>query len=249
MISKKSVAFKTRMKVRLFRLIATIFVLLMALTANGQTESFVKGEFKVTQTEKAIGDIKIVISQRKSIRHIDPLCTAEIKIFKNGDLTDSLNISDDQFDAVGDRYGLLIYDELIKNHLILSKFGSYDGQTILINNKGQIFTTLGGFSYLDKKNGRLFSIYHSDISGFSVFDLNTDRELFSLTMNNDRVQEFYLLGDKYFMKTEQNSSRQEKIWEIDLEKQKLIESKIDRRFMINPLEELTDYKGMKIKCE
>jgi hypothetical protein len=48
------------MKVRLFRLIATIFVLLMALTANGQTESFVKGELKVTQTEKAIGTSKLL---------------------------------------------------------------------------------------------------------------------------------------------------------------------------------------------
>ena len=99
------------------------------------------------------------------------MCTANIKIFKNDSLIDFYNISNEQFDGVGDRYGLLIYNVPIKNHIIISKFGSYDGQNIIINKKGKKLITLGGFSSLDQRNGILFSIYPSDISGFSVFDL------------------------------------------------------------------------------
>lgn len=239
------------MKIQLLKIILGIvsFIIFPALATIGQTESFIKDGFKITQETRTIGQVKIVISQKKSLTNTDPLCAANIKIFRDTDLLDSLNIPDDQLDAVGDRYGLFVYDELIKNHLVISKFGSYDGQTIFFNSKGQKFITLGGFCYPDKENGLMFSIYHSDIAGFSVFDLNTDKELFSITMNNDRVREFYLLGNKYFMRTERNNSTQEKIWEIDLEKQKITESKMIRALLINPIKELSDYSGTKIHCE
>ncbi len=47
----------------------------------------------------------------------------------------------DQFDAVGDRYGLFVYKKLMKNHVIISEFGSYEGKTIIINSKGQELIT------------------------------------------------------------------------------------------------------------
>lgn len=227
----------------------TFFILLNGLISIGQTESFSKDGFKITRTIKRVDDIMVVVSQSKSLNHTDPLCTATIRILKNDKQIDSLNISDDQFDAVGDRYGLLIYEEPIKKHVIISKFGSYDGKTMIINNKGQLFVSIGGFCSLDMKNGLLFSVYHSDISGFSVFDLNTDKELYSIKLYKDRVDEFYLFENKYFVKTDQNDLNQWKFWEIDLANKKLVETNMDINLQAKCLEKLTDYKGTSISCE
>lgn len=229
--------------------VIAILFLLHVLTTLGQVESFDKDGYKITRTIKNIDGVKVIISQNKSLSHTDPLCTANIRIFKNNKQIDSLIISDDQFDAVGDKYGLLVYEEMIKNHVIISKFGSYDGKTIIINSKGKKFITIGGICFLDKKNGLLFSIYHSDLSGFSVFDLNTDKELYSITLDPDRARKFYLLDNRYFVTTDQNDSNPEKIWEIVLNTKKLIETNINIKLQAEPLNALTDYKGINISCE
>ena len=239
------------MKKKLIKITGIVSLILFSgLTTIGQTESFNKGGFKITQTIKTIDNVKVIVSQNKSLTHIDPMCTANIKIFKNDRQIDFFNISNEQFDGVGDRYGLLIYNELIKSHIIISKFGSYDGQNIIINKKGKKFITLGGFSSLDKKNGILFSIYHSDISGFSVFDLNKDKELFSIKMYDDRAREFYMSGNKYLVKTDQNNTNPGKIWEIDLKKKKLKKTEIQMSSLKDmKLKELVDYTGIKIECQ
>ena len=240
------------MKKSLLKITGIVTLILSSgLTTIGQTESFNKDGFKITRAIKIIDPVKVIVSQNKSLTpHTGKDCTATIKIFKNGNPIDSLNISSEEFDGVGDRYGLLVYDEPIKNHVIISKFGSYNGKTIIINNKGQKFITLGGFSSLDKNNGILFSIYHSDASGFSVFDLNKDKELFSITMHEDRAKEFYLLNNRYFVRTYSNNSNPEKIWEIDLKNKKIRETEIEMSSLKEmKLKELADYKRINIACE
>jgi hypothetical protein len=54
---------------------------------------------------------------------------------------------------------------------------------------------------LDKKKGMLFSIFHSDKSGFSVFDLNTDKELCSITMDQMQLaNSLWQLAEVYLEK-------------------------------------------------
>lgn len=226
----------------------TCLYLLFVLTSFGQTQSCIRGDFKITKTTKELDNVQVVISQFKSLTQTDPLCRADIKILKDGVLLDSIKISADQFDAVGDRYGLLIYEKQIKNHIVITKFGSYNGQTIIINNKGQKFTTLGGFSSLDNENGLLFSIYHSDLPGFSVFDLNKDKELFSTTLSENRPLEFYLIGEKYFVKTISDATK-EGIFEIDFKRKKIIEKNIATKIKENCLDKLADYKFLNVDCQ
>jgi len=242
---------------KLLRIIAiAVLISLHGLISLGQTESFKKDGFKITRTIRRVGDIKVIISQKKSLNYTDPLCSANIRIFKNDKQIDSLEYLANQLEGVGDRYGLLIYEKPIKNHVIISKFGSYEGKTIIINNKGQKFVTLGGFSSIDVQNGLLFSVYHSDASGLSVFDLNTDKELYSMMsdygkMEYERAREFYLFKNKYFVKTDQNEDNKWKIWEIDLKNKKLTETNKDIISQAERLKELTDYdyKVTKISCE
>jgi len=235
---------------RLKNAVIAILFLLPALTSLGQVESFEKDGFKTTRTIKNIADVKVIVSQTKSLNHTDPLCSANIKIVKNNKPIDSLKISADQFDAVGDKYRLLVHEELMNNHVIISKFGSYDGKTIIINSKGQKFITIGGFCFLDKENGLLFSNYHSDLSGFSVFDLNTDKELYTITLEQNRAKEFYWFDNRYFVTTtNSNDSNPEKVWEIVLNTKKMIETNINVKLQAKPLTQLTDCKGIQISCE
>jgi hypothetical protein len=107
--------------------------------------------------------------------------------------------------------------------------------------KGQKFITSGGFCYLDKKKGMLFSIFHSDKSGFSVFDLNTDKELCSITMDKDRAREFYFFENRYFVSTYQNDANPGKIWEIVLAEKRIKESNMNIKLQAKRLKELADY--------
>jgi len=227
----------------------TCLFLFVVLTSFGQSKSNIKDDVNITKTTKKLDNIQVVISQFKSQVLTDPTCRADIKILKDGLLIDSLVFSSDKFDAVGDRYGLLIYEELIKNHIVITKFGSYNGQTIIINNKGQKFITLGGFCALDTDNGLLFSIYHSDLSGFSVFDLNKDIELFSTTLPKDRPRDFYLKGNKYFVRTTLYDSTKEKIFEIDFDNKKIIENDINVKSTCDKIVQLIDYKEINVNCK
>lgn len=237
------------MKRNLYSSIAVIVFLFHGFLLSGQTESLNVNGFKTTNVTKRIEDISVVISQRKSLNHTDPLCTANIRIFRNDIQIDSLNISDDQFDAVGDNYGLLIYEKLILNHVVISKYGSSDGKTIIVNNRGQKFITIGGFSSLDAQDSLLFSGYHSDISGFSVFDLKMDREIYSILMDDDRVRAFFRFDNRYFVKSDQNDSNYRKFWEIDLVNKRLSETSLNVDSLGICLDKLANYKGIIISCE
>ena len=147
--------------------------------------------FKEIQIEKSIKNIDVIITQYKSKIESPniPYCKAEIEIFKNGIKIDSIYFS--EIEPVGGHCGLLVYNEVQQNHIIISKFGDYDGQTIIINARGEKFNTIGGYVSIDYKSGLLFSIYDSDMAGFSVFDLNHDKEVFKMTDIDDRPLVFF----------------------------------------------------------
>ena len=118
-------------------------------------------------------------------------------ILKNNIQIDSIIFN--EIEAVGGQYGLLAYSGLIKNHIIISKYGDYDGETIIINAKGEKFITMGGYSFIDNTSGLLFSILDSDLSGFSVFDLNKDKEIFKKVDIDDRPQKFYKTSNNEYL--------------------------------------------------
>jgi hypothetical protein len=170
-------------------------------------------------------------------------------ILKNDILIDSIKFND--IDAVGGHYGLLVYPELVKNHIIISKYGDYNGETILINDKGEKFITIGGYSYLDNNSGLLFSVWDSDLTGFSIFDLNTDQEIFEITDTEERPQEFYkAFNDQYFYSAINDITGQETIWEIEFNLDRIM--KVDLELgdiKSGRLRNLADYDDIIIECE
>jgi hypothetical protein len=208
--------------------------------------------FKITKITKQIGDIKVNISQYKPLivsPPYGPYCKAYIEIIKNDKIIDSLGFPD--IEPVGGQYGLLVYSELVNDHLIISKYGSYYGLTIIINETGQMFTTIGGYGFIDTLSGLLFSSFASDLPGLSVFNLQSDTELLRLDDIKERPVIFYKgLNDRYFFRAINDYTRKESIWEIMLDKKKIEKADINiKTLQDQQLKQLIDYEKTWVDCE
>jgi hypothetical protein len=219
------------------------------INSSGQIKS--SNDYLETQIKKSINKIDVIITQYKSLIESPdtPYCKAEIEILKKGIKIDSINFS--KIEPVGGHYGLLTYNELIKNHIVISKFGDYDGKTIIINEKGQKFITIGGCIYVDIKNGLLFSIYNSDLAGISVFDLNKDKEIFKIIDIDDRPYEFYRYSNNRFLYKAINPVTEvESIWEINFEMDSIMKLDLTNNDINGKqLKKMSDCKEINVECE
>lgn len=205
----------------------------------------------LTQCTRKIDNISVVIKQYKSLSSSPdiPYCKAYIYLLRDNIAFDSVEFND--IDPVGSDYGLLIYKGLINNHLVISKFGDYDGRTILINDKGRVFNIMGGYGYADTTTGLLFSIYNSDLFGFSVFDLHKDSEILEINDTEDEPVEFYNdSSNTYFLKTINDDTQQENFWKINFQDKKvLLLGKNADKTKLMLLYKLADYNIINIECK
>ena len=232
-------------------LIISIFILCSEPDGHAQIKSIVKDQVKITEINRSIGDIRVIITQYKRLDHKDPLCHAMIRVIKNKQSIDSLVYK--EIDPVGSNYGLLVYPELFQDHLVMSKFGDYDGRTIIINSKGKLFDFPGGIIIPDITSGLLFSFYYSDLGRVSVFDLKTDCLVFSTEDLDDRPYLMYRNNDgRYFFSAERPEGAGSKVsfWEY------ITDQKTVRKSDLTPdspgmmyLPALSDNKSYPISCE
>ena len=166
---------------------------------------------KKTQKEYFIGDLKVVLNQYKG-DGTEFICKSEIIISKDGKQTDSIKFTPE---PVGGNYGISKAFKF-SNHLIFNKYGDYDGRTLIINSKGEIYNIIGGENYLDTVSKILFSIYDSDLSGFAAFDLKTDSILKVIEEMESRPRSIHKnVENKYFISCVNDETSDSSIWEID----------------------------------
>jgi len=231
--------------------ISVIFIALLHKCVVSLAQDYDPNEVSISDFAQEIGDITVEIAQYKPIDYIKSkfYCSADIKIFKNETLIDSIVFN--EIEPVGGHFGLLVYPNVIMNHLIITKYGDYDGRTIIINDQGQIYSTIGGYVFVDYENGYLFSSYDSDYTGISVFDLKNDVELLKIIDIESRPFEFYkAYGNRYFFQAKHDESDGLSIWEIELSMKRImqVDLTIDK-FRNNKLERLADYKSLQINCD
>lgn len=216
---------------------------------TNQFDNF-KQKYKSTKVVKKLGEIQAVISQYKNLSDsaVEPYCIAQIMIYRNSILIDSLIFKN--IEPVGGEYGLKVYDEIYYDCLIISKFGDYEGETIIINNKGQIHKSIGGVISIDKEEGLLFSEFDSDLTGFSVFDIKNCKELISMTEIEDRPIDFCKDGDRYFFQAINDETEKLSIWEIELNLKRIMVVDPEVQLLNNKkLKKLIDYKATYVQCE
>jgi hypothetical protein len=236
-------------KLRVYKVYATMLILIFGISIFGQIAK--TDTFKITEIKREIGDITVVITQYKTLIESSktPYCKAFIKTIKQGKEISSLNFS--SIEPVGDDYGFFVYSNLIKNHLLISKFGDYDGSTIIINSDGQIFSTIGGNISVDLEAGLVFSIYASDLTGFSVFDLVKDSVIIKMVDIEERPVEFYKSSNaNYYFLAKDDETNDESVWEIEFDLERILNVDIDAKMLKDKnLKLLVDYKEVKINCE
>lgn len=151
---------------------------------------------------------------------------------KKGDLVkDQLYFND--CEALGGCSGIYVSrDNQPENHFLLSKFGDYDGQIIIIDTKGKIRSFIGGSYYLSTDKKYLFSTYDSDLSGLTVFDFSKDKALFSSDDLKPYLGDFYQSGDSYFALVNSDvKSGKAKIAKFDFNTNLLVVSTVDKHYL------------------
>lgn len=124
-------------------------------------------------------------------------CRFWLTVKDGSTIVDKFYVSD--CEAVGGCSGIYASKEQTrKDYFILSKFGDYDGQIIIIDKSGKIKTYFGGDYYLSPDNKYLFSHYSSDLSGLTVYDLSNNKVLFTSDTLDTYLADFYICDNNYF---------------------------------------------------
>lgn len=166
---------------------------------------------------------------------------------KNGEkIIDKLFFND--CEALGGCSGIYISsDQTIKDYLILSKFGDYDGQVLIIDSSGKIQSFFGGKYYLSVDNKFLFSTYDSDLAGLTVFDFSKNKVLFSSDSIATYLADFYFYNNQYFATVSEDVRRNNErdIVTFNFITNELIKSIVDDKF-IKKAKQLKSYNSFAI---
>jgi len=109
---------------------------------------------------------------------------------------------------------------------------------------------IGGNVYYDKESSLLFSIYDSDLSGFSIYDLKSEMVQLEMEDMSARPIGFYKNDNSFYIQTIDDETEELAIWEVELDLHRILNVNIELesiKDMILP--GLTDYSKIEINCE
>lgn len=123
-------------------------------------------------------------------------CRAWLKVLRNDSTIDSLYF-DNMIPGKGCAGIYMDNHQPIPNHFILTKFGDFDGRTLIINHLGIIRNITGGKYFITRDKRFLFSIYESDLSGIAVFDFRYDKLTYSNNSFTTKLTDWYFQEGRY----------------------------------------------------
>ncbi|NVK04630.1 MAG: hypothetical protein HWD92_07395 [Flavobacteriia bacterium] len=166
-----------------------------------------------TSTEFSMEYLNVIVRQTKNSEE----GTCKAKIFANMGVWMMEDITL-KLEAVGGSYGVSTPSEVL-GHVVITSQGSYNGSTIVIDDTGHIFKTIGGEVYYDEEANLILNIYLSDFSGISVFNLEDHSILMeTIDFGARPISIHKAFGDRYFIKAEYDENTGDyPIWEIELE--------------------------------
>lgn len=185
-----------------------------------KSDTFIFRNFKIEVTHTKLLDYKTFDSTAT-------YCRLWLTVKDGNTIVDKFYVS--SCEAVGGCSGIYASNEQAsKEYFILSKFGDYDGQIIIIDKSGKIKTFVGGHYYLSPDNKYLFSPYSSDLAGLTVYDLVNNKVLFTSDNLQTYLADFYLCNKNYFaiVSEEVKELDQTNIVTFDFKTNTLIKSKV-----------------------
>ncbi len=180
-----------------------------------------------------LGKVQIIITMArpKIIAAENIFCRYWLTIIKNGKITDQKMYD---IEPVGGCSGLYKpIKQPLNNYFLISKFGDYNGQTILIDTAGNITSIPGGSFSISADNNYLFTIHDSDISGITIFDLKNKKVVLNDERNDDeQYNEFYFQKGKYYVSfVAEAGAKDQSVGTIDIKNKKLMVNKNPMSFL------------------
>ena len=146
-------------------------------------KTYKSNESKLKIRYKKIGETEIKIVQ---IDHIESKCDAYIEILS----TKPKSIKYKSIEANGGSAGIAFLENKIPNHLLIVKHGDYEGETIIISEKGTVTEVQGGWVSELIDDRYLISLAECDLGycGFSVYDILEEKIVFHYKKEFDLYQ-------------------------------------------------------------
>lgn len=184
-----------------------------------------------------LGQVKIIANMSHPIKNSDAnfSCRSWLAILKNNKV---ITRKFYDIEAVGGCAGL--YKPTIqpcKNYFILSKFGDYAGQTLIVDTNGKLTILTGGAFSISTDKHYLFATYDSDVSGITIYDLKNKKIILSKeSSGEERFNEFYFEDGTYFVSMEHNdTSKEMSVGKLDIKNKKITVVKKPNSFLKNKL--------------
>jgi hypothetical protein len=159
-----------------------------------KASDYPKADYQITSDAIQFKDLNIEVQQvRNKSGKGSFSCRAWLIVSKNNKSVYQRYFK--SIDAIGDCYGLFIpIRQPREDFFIVSKLGDYDGRIFIIDSKGKVTEKIGGAFYISKDTRYLFSHYHSDSPGLTVYDFEKEQTLFSDTITPRLFDWFYKDG-------------------------------------------------------
>jgi hypothetical protein len=106
-----------------------------------------------------------------------------------------------QIEPVGGCSGLFVPSvQPLDNYFIISKFGDYEGETLLVDTTGKLIELTGGSFSVSPDKKYLFAIWNSDLSGITIFDLTKRKTILSKEIEGDKeYRDVYFQDGTYYV--------------------------------------------------
>lgn len=124
------------------------------------------------------GKLTIRVANIKAKPHqtVSFWCRASIAITHQSDTVFSRYYAD--VDAAGGCSGVYIEPVVKGNYIFVSKFGDYNGRTVIIDTTGTILDIHGGITYYNPIVDWIVAEHNSDIGGLSVYNTKSGKVVF-----------------------------------------------------------------------
>jgi hypothetical protein len=192
--------------------------------------------------------IIITMASPKDNSNAQFLCRSWLTIKKNGKILEQKFYD---IEPLGGCSGLYApAEQPLKDIFVISKFGDYEGETLIIDTTGKATTISGGSFFVSPDSKFLFSIWDSDVSGVSVYNLTTKNIILEKESETEsRFAEIYFQDGKYYTTFDEQMDEKEIICQFDFKTKKIISINKSASFLKkqNKLKIFNDVQGLQ-KC-
>src|ERR1035437_10217798 len=217
------------------RTLISILLFIFVITCYGQQHKQVAfnradypiSKFVVTTVASNFGQVKIIATMvTPKASSTGFLCRSWLTIRKSDKI---LKQKFYEIEPVGGCSGLFFPStQPLDSYFIISKFGDYDGETLLIDKTGNLIVLTGGSFSISADDKYLFSVWDSDLSGITVFDLTNGKTILSKEIAGDKQYgDFYVQNGKYYVSYFEDNT----VGQIDIQNKKVIVSKKKAGFL------------------